>query len=240
MKEDSKNNLQLSDIINGLSSLKTIYDSKIVADLCPNGSLFSKSPDYAAAILLHLFLAFFKERNCDQNYLPLFNAFVAILNYGKPLKYIQKSKSIVVSSFIYLFDYIFAKKLITKPEDYSNLFVPLVQLLSSSNELPSESFELIIKLAHNLIKPTDNKLSDVAASFLNFITAIMRSCGNRFPSEIASRMISLLRMALVGLDNSALLFFSRSISNIGVEEAMTIILAFPDALVKRSRLIQLY
>ena len=231
MKEDSKNNLQLSDIINGLSSLKTIYDSKIVADLCPNGSLFSKSPDYAAAILLHLFLAFFKERNCDQNYLPLFNAFVAILNYSKPLKYIQKSKSIVVSSFIYLFDYIFAKKLITKPEDYSNLFVPLVQLLSSSNELPSESFELIIKLAHNLIKPTDNKLSDVAASFLNFITAIMRSCGNRFPSEIASRMISLLRMALVGLDNSALLFFSRSISNIGVEEAMTIILAFPDALV---------
>ena len=50
-KEESKNNMQLPEIIQGLTSFKTIYDSKIVLGLCPNGMLLTSSPDYSAAIL---------------------------------------------------------------------------------------------------------------------------------------------------------------------------------------------
>ncbi|OHT02708.1 hypothetical protein TRFO_30109 [Tritrichomonas foetus] len=227
-KENNASSEAIVSVLSQLSSFEFMnYSYDKLSTIFKFGQIPENSADYLIAIFFHIFLAFFKPTNKDKRFKPIFDGLLCILNSSVNLKYIQKASSLAISGFVFLFNYLLDNNMVT---DYSQLFSPFSQLLTLGQSIPPETFNLTLKLHNVLIKPQDIKLGKTATQYLNFVVIVLRTCGSRFPTEIATKMISVLRMALIGLDEAALLFFSRCIESISREDSTPIVYAFPTAL----------
>ena len=198
-------------------------------------SLLEDSETYVILIVLHSYLAWtirFKSHNCDD--IGLILDLLLMIMPIKDNKTVPRTRILAASAFMRLFSDVIES---TGLHDVSQLFSPLVRFLTLNDDLPQEAFDLVLKTGNRVIDKSSQVFTKDTCLFSGFFVMLIRSCGSRYPSFITKAIVSLMREAIINLDDNALNFFSRSLDTIGFEDQLTVIKEFPNgiaAVIERS------
>lgn len=187
------------------------------------------SPDYIVLIVLHFYITWYV--NFIQNVslsdtLTLLQNLLLIMNI-KNCKFIDNNRLYAASAFINAYSKITESNILTNIVD---ILPPIVEFLTLNNDIPQNSFDLLLKLSYKVFDPSSTKFTKEMSHFVNFILIIVRTCGSRCPDYITTGIVTLMSKYLIELDKDALLFFGHSIQTLENDLTFSIISKFPDSI----------
>ena len=187
------------------------FDTNCLNLIVSTKSFCQTSPDYIIAIVLYSYLSWISLYFSTQNVGNVDILLKSLIN----LLQIRTSKNInkpylLIASACY---HIFSDIVETINFDVNLILHPLVEFFTANLEYPEKAFFLISKIANHIIDKYSSSFSKEAIHFINFVILIMNSCEKNYPSSVTEEILLLMKNALIGLDDTALIYFERSISS---------------------------